>query len=128
MKRDSQTGKFFLRAALDGLHRDWIIRRKGIMHMEIRPGVWVPLRARAMQPVLRDLSVRRGKSYGDQVYPAAGVGTPQRGNLSTQKPNSRRAVAITINWGSASSLRHNPIENLKTLTIVVTNRVDTVLE
>ena len=54
---------------LDGLYWDWIIRSKGTTHGEIRPGVWVPLRALATQPVLRDLSVRYGQSSGDQAYP-----------------------------------------------------------
>ena len=54
---------------LDGLHGDWIIRSKGTTPVEIHPGVWVPLRALATKPVLRDLSVRYGKSYGDQAYP-----------------------------------------------------------
>ncbi len=54
---------------LDGLHGDWIIRSQGTTQVEIHPGVWVPLRALATQPVLRDLSVRYGQSSGDQAYP-----------------------------------------------------------
>ena len=63
---------------LDGLHWDWIIRSKGTTHVEIHPGVWVPLRALATQPVLRDLSVRYGQSYGDQAYPAGWGSGPKR--------------------------------------------------
>ena len=47
----------------------------GTIHGEIRRGVWVPLRALATQPVLRDLSVRYGQSSGDPAYPCRiGVG------------------------------------------------------
>ena len=36
---------------LDDLQWDWIIRSKGTTHGEIRPGIWVPLRALATKPV-----------------------------------------------------------------------------
>ena len=45
---------------LDGLQWDWIIRSKRTTHGEILPRVWVPLRALATKPILRDLSVPFG--------------------------------------------------------------------
>ncbi len=49
---------------------DGIIRGKATTHVEVRPGVWLPLAAwAAKKPVLRDLApVRYGKSSGDQAY------------------------------------------------------------